>query len=193
MMTALKYTAIASAFLLTAGSAAFAQNYSGNYNEGSGGYTHGYNPGPNNQGYSEGGQGFNNPGMQGFSNQGMNEGWQGGQQGWNQGMNEGWRGGQQGSNQGMQGPGMQGQGMQGPGNEGWTGSSGQYGQFNSGAGFNNMGLTEHQAVQELRGYGYNQLQDLRPMRGWSVQAEKNGQRVHIIMGDNGEVATFQGR
>jgi hypothetical protein len=57
MMTALKYTAIASAFLLTAGSAAFAQNYSGNSNEGGYGYSQGYNQGSQGQGYgNEGGQ-----------------------------------------------------------------------------------------------------------------------------------------
>jgi hypothetical protein len=53
-------------------------------------------------------------------------------------------------------------------------------------------MNEQRAVQELRNYGYNNLNDIRPMRGWSAEAERNGQRVHIIMGDNGEVATFRG-
>jgi hypothetical protein len=175
MMTTLKYTAIASAFLLTAGSAAFAQNYNGGYNnEGNGGgYTQGYNGGP----------GYNG-----------NEGWNQGQQGWNQG--------EQG--QGMQGQGMQGwnqgpqgwnQGEQGNAGSNQNGSSGQYGEYNngSGSGAGNMGMSENQAVQELRHYGYNNLNGIRPMQGYSADAEINGQHVHIILGDNGEVATFRGR
>jgi hypothetical protein len=31
------------------------------------------------------------------------------------------------------------------------------------------------------------------MQGWSADAIRSGQRVHVILGDNGLVATFPGR
>jgi hypothetical protein len=31
------------------------------------------------------------------------------------------------------------------------------------------------------------------MQGWSADAMKNGQKVHVLLGDNGLVATFPGR
>jgi len=93
-----KYGAIASIFLLTAGSAAFAQNYSpssgADWNQGSG-----WNQGSS-TGWHNGSQGWNQGGMQ-------SGGWnQNGNQGWNQGSNQGWNqgsfsGSSQGSNQSM--------------------------------------------------------------------------------------------
>jgi hypothetical protein len=167
MMTALKYTAIASAFLLTAGSAAFAQNYNQNpsqgpeYNQSS----QSYNPSANTEN-----QELNNQGFTGYGNQAYNPS-----------MN------QQGYNPGMQGSSGWNQGMQG---STWSGNQ----PYNSASGSgSNMNMNQQQVVQELRRYGYENLQDLRPMQGWSADAMRNGERVHIILGDNGEVATFQGR
>jgi hypothetical protein len=62
----------------------------------------------------------------------------------------------------------------------------------AGYGIGNV-TTFQQAEQELRKYGYNNVHDLRAMQGWAVDAMKNGQRVHVIIGDNGLIATFPGR
>src|SRR5580704_16161603 len=52
--------------------------------------------------------------------------------------------------------------------------------------------THQQAEQELTKYGYNGVHDLKSMQGWSADAMRNGERVHVILGDNGLVATFPG-
>jgi len=102
-----RYSAVASIFLLTAGPAAFAQNYNPNYGQGG-------NPNYGQGGFSGGNQGWN---QGGFS-----RGSQGGTQGWNQGGmgGQGWRQGGwgQGSGSSQQGSsqqsGIQGQDMNGP-------------------------------------------------------------------------------
>lgn len=49
------------------------------------------------------------------------------------------------------------------------------------------------AVQnQLQRYGYTDIHNLRPMQGWSADAMENGQMVHIIVGENGLIATFRG-
>jgi hypothetical protein len=53
--------------------------------------------------------------------------------------------------------------------------------------------TQQQAQQELARYGYSNVQDLSPMRGWVADATKNGEQVHVMVSDNGLVATFPGR
>jgi hypothetical protein len=53
--------------------------------------------------------------------------------------------------------------------------------------------TEQQAQQELMRYGYTDLRDLRPEQGWTADATKSGENVHVMMSQNGLVATFQGR
>lgn len=52
---------------------------------------------------------------------------------------------------------------------------------------------QQQARQELSRYGYTNLQDVTPMRGWVADATKNGERVRVMLSDNGLVATFPGR
>jgi hypothetical protein len=62
------------------------------------------------------------------------------------------------------------------------------------AGYANGTITTYQqAEQELGKYGYNNVRDLRSMQGWSADAIRNGERVHVVLGDNGLVATFPGR
>ncbi len=154
MNTVLKCAAFASALMLTAGSAAWAQNYSTSGNPGT---------------YSQGTQGYNT-GTQGYQ-------------------------GTYNANQGTYGtnPGNYGT-NQGSWNTG-TGTSTPYtGQTYSSAGYGTGNITTYQeAEQQLSKYGYNNLQDLRAMQGWSADAMRNGQRVHVILGDNGLVATFPGR
>ena len=83
------------------------------------------------------------------------------------------------------------QGMQGTSSQPMAGQSGQYSsQAGMGSGLN---TTQEQAQQELSRYGYTNLQDLAPMRGWVADASKNGERVHVMLSDNGLVATFPGR
>ena len=53
--------------------------------------------------------------------------------------------------------------------------------------------TYQEAEQQLGRYGYSNIQDLKATQGWSADAMKNGQRVHVLLGDNGLVATFPGR
>ena len=70
-----------------------------------------------------------------------------------------------------------------------------YAQTYSPAGYG-MGnnITTYQAAEnELSKYGYSNVHDLRAMQGWSADAMRNGQRVHVIIGDNGTIATFPGR
>ena len=56
-----------------------------------------------------------------------------------------------------------------------------------------LNATQQQAQQELSRYGYSNLQDVTPMRGWVADATKNGERVRVMLSDNGLVATFPGR
>jgi hypothetical protein len=87
-----------------------------------------------------------------------------------------------GTNQGSWSSGMQGT------------STPSGGQPYSQAGYGSANITTYQqAEQELARYGYNNVHDLRSMQGWSVDAMRNGQRVHVILGDNGMIATFPGR
>lgn len=58
---------------------------------------------------------------------------------------------------------------------------------------NGLNATQQQAQQELSRYGYSNLQDVTPMRGWVADATKNGEHVHVMLSDNGLVATFPGR
>lgn len=105
------------------------------------------------------------PGTQSYSNPGT---YGANQQGWS-------------SNQQSWNPGMQG-----------TSTPGGQSYSQAGYGMGNI-TTYQQAEQDLNKYGYNNLRDLRAMQGWSADAMRNGQRVHVIMGDNGLIATFPGR
>ena len=171
MKTAVKCAAFASVLMLTAGSAAWAQNYSTSGNPGTSGT------------YSQGTQGYN-AGTQGYqgtynSNQGT------------YGANHGTYGtnpGTYGTNPGTYGA------NQGSWNTGMGTSTPYTGQTYSSAGYGTGNITTYQeAEQQLSRYGYNNVQDLRAMQGWSADAMRNGQRVHVILGDNGLVATFPGR
>jgi hypothetical protein len=82
------------------------------------------------------------------------------------------------------------------GNQGLSGTGSQAfgGQSNRRSGYGNgPSSTEQQAQQELTRYGYSDLRDLRPMQGWTADATKNGENVHVMLSENGMVATFQGR
>lgn len=134
-------------------------------------WAQGYTPNPAAQGS------YANPGTQGSdsSNQGMQGNSAPGAYGTNQ---QGWSSNQQGWNSGMQGTS--------------TPNGGQpYSQ--AGYGMGNNITTYQQAEQELNKYGYNNVRDLRAMQGWSADAMRNGQRVHVIMGNNGLIATFPGQ
>jgi hypothetical protein len=80
-------------------------------------------------------------------------------------------------------PGMQGSSSQQYGAQ--TNPQGSYG--------SNQTTAQQQAQQELSRYGYSNLQDLKPMQGWSADATRNGENVHVMVTDNGLVATFPGR
>jgi hypothetical protein len=86
-----------------------------------------------------------------------------------------------------------------PNQESWSsgtqGTSTPYaGQSYSQAGYGMGNITTfQQAEQELRKYGYDNVRDVRSMQGWSADAMRNGQKVHVIIGDNGLIATFPGR
>ena len=45
---------------------------------------------------------------------------------------------------------------------------------------------------ELSRYGYTDIHNVRKQRGWSADAIKNGQMVHVTLSDDGVVATFRG-
>jgi len=157
-----KYGAVASIFLMTAGPAVFAQNYSSSggsdwnqgsgWNEGSGG---GWNQGSG-SGWRPSGQGWNQSGMQGGGwNQGGNQGgFSGGGQGWNQG---GFSGGGQRPSQGS-----------------------------------NNEPSQQDAYQELSKFGYNNIRNLQRSEGWEAHATKNGDRVHVFIDDDGIIATYRG-
>jgi hypothetical protein len=169
MITVAKCAAVASVIALTAGSAAWAQNYTtnpgtqGSYSSNPGSYT--YNP---SQGYSHPSQGSWS-GTQGTATQGY--------------PSQGTYNSSQGNtNQGSWSSGMQGTSTP------YGGQS--YSQAGYGAG--NIS-TYQQAEQELARYGYSNIHDLKAMQGWSADAMRNGERVHVILGENGLVATFPGR
>lgn len=87
--------------------------------------------------------------------------------------------------------------VQGSSNTGMQGTSTPYGgqnlsQSGYGGASNNIN-TYQEAENELSKYGYSNLQGLRAVQGWSADAMKNGQRVHVILSDNGLVATFPGQ
>jgi hypothetical protein len=169
MKTVIRCAAIAGAVMFAAGSAAWAQGY--NVNPG----TQGSYPGnPGTQGsYSS------NPSTQGSwsSNPSTQGSWSsnpGTQSYTGQGT---YNTNQQSTNSGMQG------------NVPYTGQT--YSQAGYGMGNN---ITTYQAAEnELGKYGYSNVHDLRAMQGWSADAMRNGQRVHVIIGDNGMIATFPGR
>jgi hypothetical protein len=56
----------------------------------------------------------------------------------------------------------------------------------------NMGLNPAAAQNELSRYGYTDIHNLQPMQGWSADAMENGQMVHVLIGENGRIATFHG-
>ena len=53
--------------------------------------------------------------------------------------------------------------------------------------------SRQQAEQELTRYGYTDLSNLQPMQGWTARATRNGENVHVMLSDNGQVATFPGQ
>jgi hypothetical protein len=53
--------------------------------------------------------------------------------------------------------------------------------------------SRQQAEQELARYGYTDLSNLQPMQGWTARATRNGENVHVMLSDNGQVATFPGQ
>ena len=181
MKTLVKYGAIASAFLMTAGTAALAQNYDRGYNQGYDTYWQkdDYNVGPGRaqssgqdwgrQGWDQrgtqgGGQGWNRQGWDQHGMQGGGQGWD--RQGWQQGRDQRW-GQHRGTQAGMQGTSGSGSGMEDR-------------------------PSQQEARQELSKYGYNNVRNLEPVQGWSARATKNGDPVHVVIDDNGMVATYRG-
>jgi hypothetical protein len=108
-------------------------------------------------------------------------------QGWHQGG--GWNQG------GMQGQGwsQEGRRYQGPGS-GWTQGSG--GGWTQGSGGGSQqgagGPTAQDAYQELSKYGYQNIQGMERVQGWEARATRNGERVHVIIDDDGMIATYRG-
>jgi hypothetical protein len=80
------------------------------------------------------------------------------------------------------------QGMSGTSSQ----SSGGQGSWSSGYS-NGPTTTQQQVQQELSRYGYSDVTDLRPVQGWTADATKNGENVHVMLSQNGLVATFRGR
>jgi Spy/CpxP family protein refolding chaperone len=82
------------------------------------------------------------------------------------------------ANPGTPGPYAVSPGTQGP-NSGQT------------AGQATQGLTTFErAKQELRKAGYKDSRHWKQVaNGWSADATRNGQNVHVIVGDNGQIAT----
>jgi hypothetical protein len=164
MKTVATCAAIASLLVFTAGSAAWAQGYT------------------------------TNPAVQGYSSQGAQSSNQGtyntNQGSWSPGTQSGTT---YPSNQSMSNQGYSAN--QGTWNSGMQGTSTPYGgQAYSQAGYGAGNITTYQeAEQELGKYGYSNVRDLRAMQGWSADAMRNGQRVHVVIGDNGMIATFPGR
>lgn len=199
MMTGMKYAALASVFLLTAGPAAWAQNYGPNS-----GTTGNTNPGTQSLGQSSDSDGITADTQQKIRQSLEQSGFKSVQvmpQSYvvraqapdgshivmfmspdrftavafpnaNQGMS-----GNQSANQAMSGTSSQTLGGQG-----WRSG------YNSGS-----TTTEQQAQQELSRYGYTAVTDLRPLQGWTADATRNGENVRVLLSDNGLVATFEGR
>ena len=163
MNTAIKSAAIAGVVMFAAGSGAWAQSYTTNPGT-QGSYSS--NPGSYSSTPGTAGSYTGTPGSQSYSNTGTygtNQGWSSNQQSWNPGM----------------------QGTSTPyGNQSYS---------QAGYGMGNNITTFQQAEQELSKYGYNNVRDLRAMQGWSADAMRNGQKVHVIIGDNGLIATFPGQ
>jgi hypothetical protein len=192
MKTVATCAAIASLLVFTAGSAAWAQGYTTNP------AVQGYSSQgaqSSNQGTYNTNQGSWSPGTQSGttypSNQSMsNQGYSANQGNWNPGTQSG--------TTYPNSPSMSNQGYsanQGTWNSGMQGTSTPYGgQAYSQAGYGAGNITTYQeAEQELGKYGYSNVRDLRAMQGWSADAMRNGQRVHVVIGDNGMIATFPGR
>jgi hypothetical protein len=81
-----------------------------------------------------------------------------------------------------------GGGMQGSSSQPLSGQSSSQSAYGGGP-----NMSQQQAQQELSRYGYSNTQDVTPMRGWVAEATKNGERVHVMLSDDGLVATFPGR
>jgi Ni/Co efflux regulator RcnB len=192
MKTVATCAAIASLLVFTAGSAAWAQGYTTNpaaqgySSQGARSY---------NQGTSNTNQGSWSPGTQSSttypSNQSTsNQGYSANQGSWSPGTQSSstYRNNESMSNQGYSA-------NQGTWNSGTQGTSTPYGgQAYSQAGYGAGNVTTYQeAEQELGKYGYGNIHDLRAMQGWSANAMRNGQKVHVVIGDNGMIATFPGR
>ncbi len=73
-----------------------------------------------------------------------------------------------------------------------VGSSGPSAENSQAGGNTYMNPQDRFAEQQLSRYGYSDIQNLQPSEGWSVDATKNGDKVHVILGDRGLVATFRG-
>lgn len=56
----------------------------------------------------------------------------------------------------------------------------------------NFGPGPNNVENELSRFGYTDIHNLRPTQGWSADAMENGQMVHVIVSDNGHIATFRG-
>lgn len=130
------------------------------------------------QGYGNSSGNYINPGYNPGYNQGFNPGY-------NQSHNPGYQDGNGG--RGNQGNWYNNQGAWGQGTQG---SSGQYSE-NSAAGYGNN-LNYGFAQRQLSEFGYTDIHNLRPTQGWSADAMKNGRMVHVVISDNGMIATFRG-
>jgi uncharacterized protein (DUF2345 family) len=74
-----------------------------------------------------------------------------------------------------------------------TGIQDSYSGQPPGHGINSLTPFER-AKQELRKDGYKFARHWqRSAQGWSAEAERDGQNVHVVVGDNGQIATFPGR
>ena len=69
------------------------------------------------------------------------------------------------------------------------GTEGSYNGQTVGHGMN--GLTPFErAKQELRKDGYKDTHNwTRSAQGWSAEAVRDGQKVHVVVGDNGQIAS----
>ena len=63
------------------------------------------------------------------------------------------------------------------------------------AGQDMQGLTTFErAKQELRKAGYKDSHDWKRLaNGWSAEAVRNDQNVHVVVGDNGQIQTLPGK
>lgn len=158
MKTIAKCAAVASVVMLTAGSAAWAQNYGSNPN---------FGPGPNNvqQSFGAGPGNVQNElsrfGYTDVQNVRPMRGW---------------------SADAMQNGQMV---------HVIIGDNGRIATFR-GVNQGNINVNSNSAQNELSKYGFDNIRNLTPQRGWSADAMKNGQMVHVILNDNGMIATFRG-